>query len=171
MKHILLPTLLLFLCTTWTNAQSSKKEEKEKLREVQYQEILELVNSQNFEFSGRMAIPQRGRQIDLTTRQNFMRIQGKNAAAEMPYFGRAFSAGYSNSGGGIKFDGPMESYQVQHNDKKRRVTIKFKIKGADDTYTCTLTISSKENASLSVTSNKRQVINYNGFVKEGPSEK
>ncbi len=169
MKNIKLTALLLFLCAAIVNAQSSKKEEKEKLKEKQYQEILELVKSGNFEFVARKANPQRGRQIDLTTNPNFTRINGKSASADMPYFGRAFSAGYGSSDGGIKFDGQMESYDVQNNDKKRRVTIKFKVKGTDDTYSCTLIFSAKENATLSVTSNKRQVINYNGFVKEGPS--
>lgn len=170
MKNIKLTALLFFVIATMANAQSSKKEEKEKLKDEQYQEVLELIKSGNIEFTARKANTQRGRPINLTTNANFTRIKGKNASADMPYFGRAFSAGYSNSDGGINFDGPMESYDVKNNDKKRRVTIKFKVRGPDDTYSCTLTISSMEMASLSVASNKRQVINYNGLVRVGPTE-
>ena len=89
----------------------------------------------------------------------------------MPYFGRAYSGGYSSSDGGIIFDGPMETYDVSTNDKKRRVTIKFKVKGTDDTYTCTLTVSGINNASLSVISNKRQSISYTGYLSESSEEK
>jgi hypothetical protein len=71
----------------------------------------------------------------------------------------------------MKFDGPMETYDVSANDKKRRITIKFKVKGSDDTYTCTLTVSGINNASLSVISNKRQSISYTGSVSELHEEK
>ncbi|MCK5367021.1 MAG: DUF4251 domain-containing protein, partial [Cyclobacteriaceae bacterium] len=90
--------------------------------------------------------------------------------AEMPYFGRAFSGGYSGSDGGIKFDGLMENYDVQQNDKKRRIMVKFKVKETDDSYNCTLSISSMESASLSISSNKKQGISYTGIIQEFPDE-
>ena len=89
----------------------------------------------------------------------------------MPYFGRAYSGGYSTGGAGIEFNGQMESYDVNKNDKKRRVTIKFKVKGKDDSYACTLTVSGLNSASLSVSSNKRQTISYNGEISELEEEK
>lgn len=165
MKNLFLTCLLLIAFLTSANAQNSKKEEKEKRKEENYQQIINLVQSENFEFIGRKANPQSGRQVDLTTRQNFMRIKGKNASADMPYFGRAYSGGYSSSDGGIKFDGPMEAYDVQKNDKKHKITVKYKVRGADDTYSCTFTISGLESASLLVSSNKRQVMNYTGVLK------
>ena len=84
----------------------------------------------------------------------------------MPYFGRAYRAGYSTSDVGVKFDGPMESYQVNQNDKKHRITINFNIKVPDDTYRCTLTVSSMNSASLSVISDRRQIIRYTGVISE-----
>jgi hypothetical protein len=152
MKNLFLTSLLLIAFLTSANAQNSKKEEKEKRKEENYQQIIDLVLSENFEFVGRNANPQGGRQIDLSTNQNFMRINKQNASADMPYFGRAFNVGYSSSDGGIKFDGPMEAYDVQKNDKKHKITIKYKVKGANDTYSCTLTISGLESASRLVTS-------------------
>lgn len=146
--------------------QNSKKEDKEKKKQEHYEQIQALVESGKYEFIGRKANPQKGRQIDLTTRSNFLRISSEKASADMPYFGRAYSGGYSSSDGGIKFDGPMENLEVQQNDKKRRVIIKFKVKGTVDMYTCTLSISSLENSSLSVSSNKKQGISYTGTIKE-----
>ena len=170
MKNAILLTVFLLILSPVVFAQSTKKEEKEKQKEQQYQQALALVEAGKFEFIGRKANPQRGRQIDLTTRPNFLRIDGKNAAADMPYFGHAFSGGYSNTDGGIKFEGPMESYEVQKNDKKRRLTIKFKVKGEGDSFSCTLSISSLESASLSVISNTRQAISYVGTLKKPSSE-
>ena len=166
MKNLIFTFSIIFLFSTTVFAQDSKKEDKDKKKQEQYQKILDLVKAEKYEFTGRKANPPQGRQIDLTTRYNFLRINEENGTAEMPYFGRAFSGGYSSSDGGIKFDGPIENYDVQQNDKKRRITVKFKVKGTDDTYSCTLSISSMESASLSISSNKRQAISYNGFIQE-----
>jgi len=145
-------------------SQDSKKDTREKEKEEQYQALLLLINNQQYEFRANRANPQRGPQVDLTTRENFLRINKEHAAADMPYFGRAFSAGYSASDGGVQFEGPMETYEVIKNDKKRRLTIKFKIKGPDDTYTCTLNVSAPNSAILSVISTRRQTISYSGVV-------
>ncbi len=166
--------LLFSILSLWSIAvlaQDSRKEAKDKKKQEQYENVQKLILSEKYEFEGRKANPQGGRQIDLTTRGNFLRIDGNKSTADMPYFGRAYSGGYSSTDGGIKFDGPMETYDVEKNDKKRRLTIKFKVKGTDDTYSCTLTISSMESASLSVTSNKKQGISYSGFIREQSEEK
>ncbi len=168
-SYILILSLICFTSET-TIAQESNKEAKERKKIEQYENIIVLVESGNYEFIGRKANPLKGRQIDLTTRQNFMKIDGENASAQMPYFGRAFSGGYSSSDGGIKFDGTMENYKIQRNDKKRRLNISFKVKGEGDNYSCSLSISSVESASLSVTSNNKQGISYNGFIKENSEE-
>lgn len=165
MKNLFLTLLCLTGFLISADAQNSTKEEKEKRKQEQYLQIIDLVQSENFEFTARKANPQGGRQIDLASNPNFMRIKNKKATADMPYFGRAFSGGYSSGDGGVKFDGPMELYDVQKNDKKRRIIVKFKVKGSGDTYTCTLNISSLENATLSVLSNKKQVINYSGTIQ------
>lgn len=162
MKSLLFCTLPILFASLSTFAQNTQKENK---KEIRYQEILEIVGSEVYQFSGRKANPQGGRQIDLTTRENYLRIREGSASADIPYFGRSFSDGYSSSGGGIKFDGPMETYSVDKNDKKRRLTIKFKVKGTNDVFSCTLSVSSKETVSLTVSSNKRQVINYTGTIK------
>lgn len=165
MKKLTITLLFLGVFACIAQAQKSKKEAKEQKKEKQYQQIIELIESQEYEFTGRKANPQNGPQVDLTTRQNFVRINGENALGDMPYFGRAFSGGYSSSDGGVKFDGPMEGLDIQKNEKKRRITIKFKVKGDGDTYSCTFTISSMESASLSVTCNKKQAISYTGMIK------
>ena len=171
MKNIFLIVFLFSCIHMNATAQDSKKEAKELKKEEQYQSVLNLINTKQYAFRGSKANPLKGSQIDLTTRDNFLRIDNGNAVADMPYFGRAYSGGYSSSDGGIKFDGTMETYDVNKNDKKRRVTIKFKVKGKDDTFTCTLTVSGINNASLSVICNKRQSISYTGAISELPEEK
>ena len=164
MRYQLFAFVLLIISSEIIFAQSSKRAEKEAKKQAAYEEVLNIVSSGNYEFVGQKANPQRGPQIDLTTRNNFLSIQEGNASADMPYFGRAFNVGYSTSDGGIKFDGPMVSYEIEKNEKKRRISIRFTVKSADDTFKCSLTISGKSSATLSVTSNKRQGISYTGRV-------
>lgn len=143
-------------------AQQSKKEKKE----AQYQDLLALIDRQHFEFTGQKANPQSGPQIDLTTRQNSLVIDKNQATGDLPYFGRAYSGGYSGSDGGIQFDSPISDYSITKNDKKHRVVIRFKAKGKNDTYTCTLSLFGSLNASLSVMSNNRQSISYTGSIQD-----
>jgi len=44
------------------------------------------------------------------------------------------------------------------------------VKGKEDTYNCILTVSSMENASLSINSNTKQSISYQGTVSTLPEE-
>lgn len=162
-------TIFLILLVT-VSISVLAQESKEDKKEARYQAVLELVQGQKFEFIAKRANPQKMRSIDLTTNPNFLRIDTKNASAHIPYFGRSFSGGYSSNDGGIRFDGPYESYDVQKNDKKHRLTIKFKVKGEGDTFTCTLSIPSLENVSLTVLSNNRQAINYTGYLQNLKAE-
>ncbi len=162
MKKLPIISILLFAFMTAGLAQNAKKQKKQD----RYQKVLELIQSKNFEFVGRKANPQGTRQIDLTTRINFLRIKGEKAIANMPYFGRAFSGGYGQGDGGINFDAPYESFNLEKNDKKHRVTITFRVKGDSDTYNCSLIITSFDNATLTISSNRRQTISYYGDVSE-----
>ena len=71
MKALFLTLLICFLTVFTSIAQNSKKEEKNKKKEEQYQQVIALVESMKYNFIGRKAIPQKGPQIDLTTRQNY----------------------------------------------------------------------------------------------------
>ena len=51
------------------------------------------------------------------------------------------------------------------------VMIKFKVKGEGDTYNCTLSLSSADNASLSILSNNKQSISYTGYIHPLVEEK
>lgn len=158
-------SILFFLSLTGF-AQNSKKEAKKKEKQEQYELVLALVQSGEFEFIGQKASTQKGRQIDLGTRSNFLRISNGEAIADMPYFGRAYSAGYSSSDGGVKFDSPMEDYNLDQNDKKKKLTIRFKARSADDSFSCILSIAGVNGVSLSVSSNKKQGIRYTGAIRE-----
>ena len=158
---------IIFLLTTInvvSMAQESKKESKNNKKAEQYQFVQELIQAGEFEFIGLRATPQKGRQVDLQSHTNYMRISNGNAAADMPYFGVAHNPGYGGGDSGVRFDGTPIDYKVEENDKKRKVVIKFRMKEKMEVYDCILTISSIENATFSVTSSRRSSITYYGRV-------
>jgi len=157
--------LVCFLFGFNTTAQDSKKEQKQKKKLAKFENTMELLASKNYQFTGKFAIPQKGRQVDLASRPNFMKIMGDSGKAQIPYFGVAHSGGYPGADGGIVFDSELEEYKVVENDKKLRVTVTFRIKGKGETYDCTLQAGSIENASLSVMSSRRGSIRYTGIIK------
>ena len=168
---VLTLAISLILVFSITLLGQSKKDQKAQQKEKQYQEVLDLVSSKKYEFIGRYAFPQQGNQIDLTTRPNFLRISDTTGKAEMPYFGRAYSGGYSSISTGIKFDGQITDYKIEENAKKLRLTISFRVKEANETYNCIIQAGSFEGATLQVTSTNRQSIRYNGVLKALEGEK
>jgi Domain of unknown function (DUF4251) len=163
-------TLILLVSLGFAgHAQQDKKELKNQQKAEQYLLLKDLVQSGSYEFKALRAIPQKGRQIDLATRDNFMRIKDGRASADLPFFGRAFSASIASADSGIKFDGTPENYEVEENDKKQSVIIKFRIRAKAENFDCTLSISSSS-ASLIVISSQRSTMNYNGTVTKFPAD-
>ena len=145
-------------------AQNDHNQSKNQKKEKKYEVLKTLIQSENYQFVGRTATASKGKQIDLTSRNNFLKVSVPKATASMPYFGRAYIGGYSGGDGGINFDGQMDNYEIKYNDKKMRVNVNFKVKGESDTFTCSMTISSLDNVSLTITSFKKKVISYRGYI-------
>lgn len=156
--------LSLYLILMFGIMHGQDKKQDKKLEN--YQEALALVDLGNFEFIGRKANPTGARQIDLTTNPNYLRIAGNRVNADLPYFGRSFTGGYGSGDGGINFNTIPEDYEIKRDEKKRKITIKFQAEGEGDNYSCILTIFGPESASLNIVSNKKQTINYTGFIHE-----
>ncbi|MDZ7606189.1 MAG: DUF4251 domain-containing protein [Cyclobacteriaceae bacterium] len=126
MKRLCNVLLILISIISLAKAQDAKTQKKK----VNYDKVLAVIESGKFEFVALKANPQGGRQIDLTTNPNFLRVRGNAGEADMPYFGRSFSGGYG-TGGGIEFSGEFMEYSVEKNDAKFRVVIIFSIRGGE----------------------------------------
>ena len=163
--------LFCFLIVLNATAQNSKKEQKKKRKLEQFEKAKELIAASNYQFIGKFAMPQKGRQIDLSSRSNYMRVKGDAGQAQMPYMGVAYGGGYSTGDGGVAFDAKFEEYKVDEEDKKHRITVTFRIKGEGQTYDCILQTSSIGNASLSVSSSRRSLIRYTGILSQIETEK
>jgi hypothetical protein len=166
-KNIFL-LLLLSLIVTSSFAQEKTRKQLREARKIEKQKQTEiLVNSKEFVFVARNASPQGFRNIDLTSNPNYIKFQPDFIKSEMPFFGRAYSGVAYRGDGGLHFEGKPQEYTFKK--EKKAYQIKAVVKGQYDVYTMYLSVFFDGSASLSINSNNRSSISYNGEIR--PIEK
>ena len=160
-EMIQLVFLLLIIVFQVAGQMTDRKAEKERKRVEKEKEIAVLVESKNFEFRATRAIPTGYKSVDLTTNPNFIKFSDDLIVSEMPFFGRAYSVSYGGDSG-LKFEGKPEVYKVEK--KKKNYEIEVKVKDKNDYFTINLTVAFEGNSSMSISSNNRSSISYNGEV-------
>lgn len=158
--------MIVFTAFSFTNViaqEKSKKEIKEEKKLEKQKQIALLVESKEFVFVATRVMPQSGRTINLTT-DYFAEFQPEFIKADLPFFGRAFSGiGYGGSDSGINFEGKPTVFSIEK--KKKAYYIKVDVRGERDSYSLMLTVYFEGSATLSVNSNNRSSISYDGDIK------
>lgn len=164
-----LSILMLFLALSLSvAAQEKTKKELKQERELEKQkEVQALLDTQNFVFEAQKTTPQGGRLIQLDYNTYFLKFNTENTTCDLPFFGRGYNVGY-NSDGGIKFEGKPENIKIEN--KKKSTILKATVRGKNDVYDLFFTIFFNGTATLSVNSNNRAPINYDGLVSTPKKE-
>jgi hypothetical protein len=160
MKPNMLAALAVFLFLTGCSATSSSAKKEEQA--ARYEQTAALIEGGSYQYTVRSASPAGGRSIQITSTYTFD-VKDGIYKAYLPYYGRAHSASYGGNGG-VEFEGEPANLSLTRDDKKQNVTVKFQIKNKDETYDCLFVVTASGNATLTVTSSKRQVITYYGAV-------
>jgi hypothetical protein len=156
MKNIknLLPVALLVL------ASCSGSKPVTNLTET---EVAGMVNAKDFAFRAEQMLPSGGRTRILNETYLF-RVSPQELVADLPYMGRAYSATIGTSDGGMRFTSRDFTYQ-QTPGKKNSWNIVIYPKDQSDVRECMMTVYSNGSADLSINSNNRQQIRYNGYIQ------
>jgi hypothetical protein len=141
-------------------AQESKEDKKQK----EYARIESLINSKNYVFVAESVLPLGRRTINLTSTY-FLRVSSDTVVSDLPYFGRAFVAPIDPSEGGFHFTSTSFNYDIKER-KKGGWDITILPKDEKDVRQMFLSVTESGYGSLQVTSNSRQQISYNGYIKE-----
>ena len=161
-KLLILLALLCFLSFPVLAQEKTRKELKAD-RELQKQKEIEaLIDSKNFVFEAQKALPQGGRMLNLDYNTYFLKFNREKTTCDLPFFGRAFNVPYGGDGG-IKFEGIPENIKIEK--KKKSVNVKATVKGKNDVYTLYFNIFFDGGATLSVNSNNRASISYDGEIE------
>ena len=165
--RILMLTFVILSLTNVIAQQKSKKQLKEEAKLEKQKQTKLLVDSKEFVFVARTAMPQRGRTIQLTTNYT-LEFHPDVIKCDLPFFGRAFSGVGYGGGGGMQFEGKPLDLNIEK--KKKSYDIAFKVKGDNDSYSLMLSVYFDGSAYLSISSNNRSTISYNGDIEALPKK-
>jgi len=168
---------LLIAAAVFATVQVSAQTDKET--------TIKLVEAKNLVFNATTAFPlasadisavlskmpggQSGGAIQLNGAQYQLNIDKDAVEAYLPYYGRAYTTNRDPNESGIKFKSKDFTY-VTEKKKKGSYVITIKPKDQKDVQSMILTVGQNGYASLSVVSNYRQSITFNGYIAE-PSKK
>jgi hypothetical protein len=158
MKHLLTGTLMAALLLT---SCSGTKTQTSSSKDQDFEQVVALIESGNYEFSIQSVNPAGRQTIRPTTIYTMVSKDGK-LRAQLPYFGRAFQPSYGGDGG-IDFDGEPEEFTITVNEKKRVLTMTCIMRGENERFNLTMTAGSTSYGTLSITTSRRQAISYYGL--------
>lgn len=123
-----------------------------------------LLTAKTFVFKAQSAWPLQGTVVQLTQGYD-MKVMQDSINTYLPYFGRAYTAGYGTTEGGIHFTSKKFDYKLKEKHKGGwEITIKPS--DAKDVTELTYSVSANGYATLQVLSNNRQAISYYGIVEK-----
>lgn len=149
------PVLVLAACVlavSFSHAQNTDKST-----------IQDFIKGKTFVFKAQTVMPMTGSARTLTSDYE-VKLSGDSLTCYLPYFGRAYSAGYGE-GGPINFTSTKFEYKARQR-KKGGWDITIAPKDANNVRELDLTVSEKGYANLRVLSNNRQPISFTGYVQE-----
>jgi len=167
---ILMFLFILFVTSVFSQVKSRKQIREE--RTIEKKKNTEaMIDAREFVFVGQIAMPTGYKSINLTTNPNYVNFHPDLIESYMPFYGRAYSGVGYGGDNGLKFKGKPEDYKVVKGPKNFQIDVT--IKGTNDIYKLSLIVSFEGSASLSIVSNNRSFISYNGEITapEKPGEK
>ncbi len=121
-----------------------------------------LLNSKSFEFIANTAFPTSGTPKNLVGSGYSVTFSPEKIVSNLPFYGRAYSGMALGRDNGMRFQGKPENFTIV-NDKEYQVNTTVNDEG--NTYVIALSVSDSGYASLSISSNDRGTISYQGEVK------
>lgn len=126
------------------------------------QEIIHAVDNRSYQFRARFVQPASGRTRELTGGNYVLKVTREEVSADLPYFGRAYSAPIG-ADAGIKFTSNDFEYK-EETGKKGRKEISITVRNSQVVRELNLTLFEDGSADLRVTPTNKQFISYRGEV-------
>ncbi len=112
-----------------------------------------------------------GNRFNLVGNFNYLEMRGETVAAYLPYFGeRQFGNGHYAGSQTIEFDGVPRELTIEKNEKKKRYEIRFEIDQDTETFQVHIELYESLKSKITVNSNQRFIIRYDGKVSEIPEK-
>jgi hypothetical protein len=164
MKKRLL-VISLFICGGFSlsaQTHADKNMLKEEKANNAYQATRALIENGDFEFFADRLISSTGFSKSIVTTRNRIQITGETASIYLPYFGEVRANNPYQVDGGIKYEGPVEDYEVEFRDNKRKAIIQFSIDRGIEEHNFIMTVNRSGYTRVTVISSGRTSISYHG---------
>jgi hypothetical protein len=157
--------ILVIICVLLASSVCAQEKSKKQIKEEQKlekQKQVEEMMANKFVFIARTALPQGYKTVNLSTSEYTVMFQPELIISYLPFYGKAYSGiGYGGDNG-LKFEGKPDEYTVTKS--KKNYQVKAVVKGENDTFSLSLSVSFGGSASLTVNSNNRSTISFNGDI-------
>jgi len=154
MKQIIIKTALSIIFLIAGNSYIFSQEKGEQLKAM--------IEKQDYVFKATSATSQGGRTIQLTSEYD-LKVSKDTINSYLPFFGRAFSAPYNPTEGGIKFESKKFTYSKTFK-KKKGWSILIKPEDVTTVNSLRLSVSESGYGTLSIISNQRSPISFYGYI-------
>ena len=163
--QIIASLILLFgIVSIGFTQEKSKKQIREEIKLEKQKKLEALVNSKEFVFDASMVFPNGGRSFNIAGQSYSVEFYPTLIKSYLPFFGRGFSGIAYGGDGGIIFESVPKDYTIKKEKKNFEITAE--VVTEKDTYKLFLSISFDGGASLSIISNNRSSISYNGLISK-----
>lgn len=125
--------------------------------------IQSFIKGKTLVFRAQTVMPMTGSARTLTSEYE-VKLAGDSLTCYLPYFGRAYVAGYGE-GGGLNFTSTKFDYKARER-KKGGWDITINPKDVNDVREMNFIVSDKGYANLQVLSNNRQPISFTGYIEK-----
>ena len=157
LMSVFLTTLILLSPNTYS--QSTDKQEKENAK---IDALKKAIESGRFVFMAQSATPMSGRTRQLTYDYK-LEMRKDTVISDLPYYGRSYSATYGSTDGGINFTTTNFDYN-QKEGAKGGWDVTIAPKEIRTVTRMLLNVTNAGYGTLTVTSNTRQQISFNGYI-------
>lgn len=121
-----------------------------------------LLNSKNFEFIANTALPLGQPPKNLVGSNYSITFSPEMVISNMPFYGRAYSGMIMGRDKGMRFKGKPEDFII--TSAKNGYNVTTTLKGETDIYVISISVGYSSFATLSISSNDRGTISYQGEI-------
>ncbi len=122
--------------------------------------VATLLASETFEFIANTVYPASGAPKNLVGSEYFVSFSPERIISNLPFYGRAYRGMKMGRDKGMRFQGKPENFEIE---KKKEYQVNAVVKDGD-TYEISLSVGASGYAMLTISTNNRGTIRYQGEV-------
>jgi hypothetical protein len=161
-------SVFLFVFIVIANSLFAQEKTKKQIKEEQRQELKAhidtVLNSKTFNFSPGTAAAQGFRPVGISSEHNYVKFRPDFIESKLPFYGQTYGSIAFGGDEGLSFSGIPDNYTI--TNKKKNFRINAVVNSDVNVYKLILTVRFNGKATLSVSSNNRSPVTFEGWIME-----